>query len=85
VALKTCPTCGQQFVAIFTEFVNWAAGGDNQYYEVVPVTPDEAAEIVRAGEDITMAHLNGLGKTRRHLYDCKLPGRERQILWRSAN
>jgi hypothetical protein len=81
-ALRECPKCGQQFVTIFTEVINWAAGGDDQFYDVVPVTPDEAAEIVRAGSDISMAHLNGLGKQRRHLEDIKRCGQERQILWR---
>lgn len=84
VALRACPKCGQQFVTIFTEFVNWAAGGDDQYYAIVPVSAVEAAEVVRAGEDISDAFLGTLGEGRRHLYDCKLHGRERQIRWRTG-
>jgi hypothetical protein len=85
VALRACPKCGQQFVTNFTEWVNWAMGGDDQYYEVIPVTPDEAAEIVRAGADISNAHLNGLGRGRRHLRDAKRCGQERQVIWQPAD
>lgn len=45
VAIRQCPACGQRFVTIFTEFVDWVDGDDPQYWDRVPVTQAEAERI----------------------------------------
>ena len=46
VALFTCETCGQRFLHVFTEFINWSGGNDSQYWDVVPITDEEARTLV---------------------------------------
>jgi hypothetical protein len=71
VSLRRCGVCGQTFVSIFTEFIDWSGGDDAQYRDVVPVTAAEAATIVGQGEGVDLAFLGALGTDRRRLSsDC---------------
>ena len=67
VSLRRCRGCAQAFIAIFTEFVDWAGGDDAQYRDIVPVTPAEAAHLVASGEDVDLSYLGSLGAGRRRL------------------
>jgi hypothetical protein len=67
VRLRRCGACGQPFVWIFTESVDWHGGEDPQYHRVVPVRPDEAAALTRQGERVDPGRLGALGRGRRHL------------------
>jgi hypothetical protein len=42
VALRRCRECGQAFLFIFTEEIDWEGGNDPQTTYYLPVTPDEA-------------------------------------------
>jgi hypothetical protein len=84
VSVRVCDSCGQQFVAIFTEFVDWTGGDDAQYFEVVPVTPEEADEVIAAGENVTTRRLGELGEGRKHLSDHWPTGGPQEIFWRSG-
>ena len=55
ISLRQCPACGQRFVYVFTETVDWIDGEDPQYRTVMPLTEQEAAEL----EDCTQ-HLEGM-------------------------
>ncbi|BCB89348.1 hypothetical protein Psuf_066610 [Phytohabitans suffuscus] len=62
VSLHHCTACGQRFVMIFTEFVAMSGdGGDPQYYDVVPVTADEAAQVRVKGGQVDKHYLEFLG------------------------
>ena len=64
--LRRCSDCGQQFVWVFTEFVDWSGGNDPQYHDVVPVTDDEA-ETLRRQRPLDLVAIGKLGVDRRCL------------------
>ncbi len=53
VRLLACRGCGQRFVSVFTERIDWTHGNDPQEYQLAPISGDEAAELIAAGESIT--------------------------------
>src|SRR5579862_2189069 len=68
VTIRACPRCSQRFVSIFTETIDWADGDDPQYISMLPITPDEAAGLIRQNGDLTETMLNALGPHRRSLH-----------------
>ena len=46
VMILSCPSCAQQFLNVFTETIDWAAGEDPQYWTTLPLTAPEAADLV---------------------------------------
>lgn len=83
VSVRVCPSCGQQFVVIFTEFVDWSGGDDSQYFDIVPVTGDEAASLV-AASGVDLAALGALGAGRRRLSSDWPAGGSKTISWRTG-
>jgi len=67
VQLRSCPECGQRFLWIFTEFVDWENGEDAQYRQILPVTRTEADAIARQRAAVDLAYLGSLGRSRRYL------------------
>jgi hypothetical protein len=84
VSLNRCPECGQRFLRVFTEFVDWQGGDDAQYVDVVPITEEEAAAIVRQGEDVDLRYLRDVGTGRRRLSIDWPSNRPRRIGWRAG-
>jgi hypothetical protein len=60
VQLRRCAACGQQFVWIFSESVDWDGGEDAHHRSVVPLTEVEA-------QTLETESLVSLGGNRRHL------------------
>jgi hypothetical protein len=81
VSLRHCRECGQRFVWIFSEFVDWTGGEDAQYSDIVPVTADEAATVAAAGEDVDLRYLGSLGAGRRRLCSDWPTGGDKRIRW----
>jgi hypothetical protein len=67
VMMLACPHCGQRFLSVFTEKIDWSGGDDAQYWTVVPVTESEAAELARRGPELTEIEINSLGPDRKSL------------------
>jgi hypothetical protein len=63
VQLRHCAECGQQFLWIFSEAIDWESGGDAQRREIVPVSATEAET---AGK-LDYPSLAALGLDRRYL------------------
>ena len=63
VQLRRCADCGQQFVWIFGEAVDWQSGDDAQRREIVPVSATEA----EAAGRLDYPSLAALGVDRRYL------------------
>jgi hypothetical protein len=84
VSLGRCPECGQRFLRTFTEFVDWEGGDDAQYTDAVPVTEEEAAEIVRQGEDVDLRYLRDVGTGRRRLSTDWPSNQARRTSWRAG-
>lgn len=53
VSLLACGACGQRFLSVFTERIDWTNGNDPQEYQLAPVSADEAAALVAEGTGIT--------------------------------
>lgn len=67
VTICACPNCGQQFVRIFTERIDWAGGEDPQRTTILPITHEEAQAMIAAGEHLDEAELSRMGLERRFL------------------
>ncbi len=67
VWILTCSACSQHFISIFTEEIDWADGDDSQYWIVMPLTQQEAADIAGRGGSLTEEGLNSLASDRRSL------------------
>lgn len=65
--LCACPQCGQMFVRIFTEFIDWEDGNDPQYRDLMPLTKDEAEYVRAHREPAPLQYLEALSEGRRHL------------------
>ena len=71
VMILGCDRCGQQFISIFTEMVDWADGEDPQYWTLLPLRPPEASALITRGAALTENEINALGRERKCLqYDC---------------
>jgi hypothetical protein len=57
--------CGQRFVAIFTETVDWADGQDPQEWSVLPLTSDEVSRLMAMDPASVEASLYTFGMGRR--------------------
>ena len=67
VTLLACPACGQRFLSVFTETVDWADSEDPQYWTLLPLEDAEAADLIRRGAATSEADLGALGAGRRSL------------------
>ncbi|HOB53846.1 MAG TPA: hypothetical protein PK176_13860 [Acidobacteriota bacterium] len=83
VAIRACAACGQRFVIVFTELIDWADGEDPQDWTVLPITAAEAAALVKAGAAIVPA-LAALAPRRRSLRREFPKGRRPRAHWDSG-
>src|SRR5262245_36764531 len=63
VQLRRCAECGQQFVWIFGEAVDWDGGEDAQRREIVPLRGGEAESV----DKLDYSAIAALGRERRYL------------------
>ena len=68
VSIRRCAACGQQFVWVFTETIDWDRGEDPQCKTVMPLTADEAKRAIARGVP-DYDELERLAATRRFLRD----------------
>ena len=67
VMIQFCRNCSQRFVSVFTETVDWVDGDDPQYWTVLPITTEEAAQLVERRASLTEGEVRALGSGRRCL------------------
>ncbi len=60
-AILACPRCGQQYVSIFTEMIDWEDGNDPQHWTLLPITEAEAKGLIQRGASLDEMSLNALG------------------------
>jgi hypothetical protein len=84
VTLRRCDACGGQFLSLFCERVDWADGDDPQTRVMVPVNPEEAAQL-RALAPFDEGHaMRILSGTRRFLYHDMPKGAGETLEWRTG-
>lgn len=58
VTVRQCPQCGQSFLYVFIETVDWVNGEDPQYRSLLPLTEDELRAFIES--EFTESTLQGL-------------------------
>jgi uncharacterized protein YbaR (Trm112 family) len=81
VMILACPQCGQRFLSVFTERIDWSNGDDAQYWRVVPITKSEAAELIHRGSALTEIEINAVGSNRRSLLRSYPTGEGPREFW----
>lgn len=81
VMILGCPHCAQRFVSVFTEIIDWKDGDDPQYWTLLPVTAEEADNLVRQRESLAESDLDALGPGRRSLSFDSPKGFARNVYW----
>ena len=65
VGIGRCGACGQRFVSVFCEKIDWSHGNDPQEWLLIPICEAEADALVAPGIDVE-TELSRLS-SRRHL------------------
>lgn len=80
VMALVCRACGQRFVSVFTEQIDWADGDDPQYWQLLPITKEESDRLCEGGEP-GRAALEALGGARRCLMVDYPKGGPQKFYW----
>jgi hypothetical protein len=80
VMVLACPSCGQHFVSVFTETIDWQDGDDPQYWSLLPLTAGESRRLVD-GPEPDNATLQSLGPSRRCLNLSHPKGQAARTSW----
>jgi hypothetical protein len=62
--ILACGACGQRFLSVMTETIDWAGGEDPQHWSLLPLTAYEAAKL---GLGTSESELEAVGRGRRSL------------------
>lgn len=81
VMVLKCPDCGQRFVSVFSEIIDWKDGEDPQFWTLLPITEAEAEILIRKSNTLTDRELNELGLGRRSLLRDNLKEGPLQTKW----
>ncbi len=81
VTIRACHQCGQAFLAVFTETIDWTEGEDPQYWTLLPIQSEEARDLISQGETVSEAAINSLGKGRRCLQHDYPKGKPPRTIW----
>jgi len=84
VSIWRCRNCGQPFVYVWMELIDWHGGDDAQYATLVPVDLHELDTLHAMHEQLDVPFIGNLGAGRRRL-DFDRPTRKpRWLGWRSG-
>ena len=67
VLVRSCLACGQRFVSVFTETIDWVHGEDPGFRTVLPITAQEALVLRTADSQVVESLLYGLDSNRQSL------------------
>jgi hypothetical protein len=84
VSVLRCARCGQRFLSLFCERVDWADGDDPQTRVVVPVSEDEARRLQAANvaaDENTILEI--VANERRFLYHDMPKGAAETLAWKT--
>jgi hypothetical protein len=81
IGLARCPSCGQEYVSVFLEHVDWTDGDDAQYRTIYPLSRDESARLRSLAEADVITALNALDSNRRCLQRDHPKGEPASTTW----
>lgn len=84
VRLFRCVDCGQRFLQIFTELIDWDEGDDSQAWHVYPIDAEVARRLIARGEEVDEGFLLRLGVSCRHISRMFPRGCHDSIEWRDG-
>ena len=67
-SIVSCPDCGQRYLSIFCETVDWVDSDDPQCKTLLPLTEEESVRLTALGDAIDEATLMKLDNARRYLH-----------------
>jgi hypothetical protein len=82
VNIRRC-NCGQNFVVVFTERIDWQNGEDSQTWIALPVSPVEAEGLV--DDTALISTITTLGSERRFLVRDYPTGGDLTLWWRDGD
>jgi hypothetical protein len=81
VTILACRACGQRFLSVFFEQVDWVDSDDPQEWTVAPITPDEAAELAARNHTVDDGAFAAISAGRRCLRVSHPKGAGRSVFW----
>lgn len=82
IKLRRCAQCGQRFVTVFAETIDWENGDDPQQCCALPITEFEAARLLNASSDAQVESIAGsLGEDRRSFMSFWPSGSQKIEVW----
>ena len=82
VSIRRCAQCGQHFLSMFCERIDWADGDDPQTWVVVPVSADEVQRLKTANIAVDENLIREIvGNARRFLYHDMPKGAAETLAW----
>ena len=66
VMILTCGSCGQAFLWVFTELIDWSAGDDSQAWVRIPLTAEEERNLVGLPAGAIERAIYAVGRFRSH-------------------
>lgn len=79
VTIRACEKCGQNFVSVFMEMIDWSDGDDSQYWTLIPIDASEMADLISQGGSADA--INALRKDRRCLHHNHPTGQPTRTSW----
>ena len=83
ITVRACPRCGQRFVSVFAERVDWVDSEDPQCWSVLPVTAAEADDLIAGGADQAARSVESMGRGRRFLWADHPKDGPMTVSWRT--
>ncbi len=81
VMIMACAQCGQKYLSVFTEMIDWQEGDDAQYWTSVPVTESEATNLAQRGAELTEDEINETGASKQALCRDYPTGGNPAVYW----
>lgn len=80
----TACSCGQRFVTVFTERIDWVGGEDDQTWLVLPVRDEESDRLEASPSDAVPGLVTAMGQGRRFLVRSFPTGGALSAWWRES-
>jgi|SRR5277367_804642 len=89
ISILECPDCGQDWVFIFIETIDWTDGNDEQHCTLLPVTKSESDQLQVQQESVSIqekrqslsTRLSQLSINRRYLQTNNAPEKDTAVRW----
>lgn len=84
VSVVACGSCGQRFVKVFTERIDWVGGEDDQTWLLLPVLPAEVLQLQQCPVAELRAVVTRIGEGRRFVMHWYPTGGALGTAWRDG-